>query len=60
MSVFSGESADRLEDRAAELDADNHQLRRPISDLETELRDATDSLQAARAANRDLMSMLNR
>lgn len=51
---------DRLEDRAAELEADNHQLRRRVGDLETELHDATDSLQAARAANRDLMNMLNR
>lgn len=51
---------DRLEDRAAELEAENHHLRRRISDLEAELRDTTDSLQAARAANRDLMNMLNR
>jgi chromosome segregation ATPase len=51
---------DRLEDRAAELEADNHQLRRRISDLEAELRDTSESLQAARAANRDLMNMLNR
>jgi chromosome segregation ATPase len=51
---------DQLEDRAAELEADNHQLRRRISDLESELRDVLDSLRAARAANRDLMNMLNR
>lgn len=51
---------DRLEDRAAELEAHNHQLRRQIIDLEAELRDANDSLQAARAANRDLMNMVNR
>jgi chromosome segregation ATPase len=51
---------DRLEDRAGELEAENHQLRRRISDLETELRDATESLRAARAANRDLMNMVNR
>lgn len=51
---------DQLEDRAAELEADNHQLRRRMSDLETELRDAVESLDAARAANRDLMNMLNR
>ena len=51
---------DRLEDRAAELEAENHQLRRRIGDFETELRDVTDSLHAARAANRDLMNTLNR
>lgn len=51
---------DQLEDRAAQLEADNHQLRRRISDLEAELRDVTDSLHAARATNRDLMNMLNR
>jgi hypothetical protein len=51
---------DRLEDRAAELEAENHQLRRRIGDFETELRDVTDSLHAARAANRGLMNMLNR
>jgi cell division protein FtsB len=51
---------DQLEDRAAQLEADNHKLRRRITDLEAELRDANDSLQAARAANRDLMNMLNR
>jgi hypothetical protein len=51
---------DRLEDRAAELEADNHQLRRRISDLEAGLRDSTGSLSAARAANRDLMNIINR
>jgi len=51
---------DRLEDRAAELETDNHQLHRRITNLEAELRDTADSLHAARAANRDLMNMLNR
>lgn len=51
---------DRLEDRAAELEADNHQLHRQIADLRAQLLEAHDSLQAARTANRDLMAMLNR
>jgi chromosome segregation ATPase len=51
---------DQLEDRAAELEADNHQLRRRVTELETELRETVDSLCAARAANRDLINMINR
>jgi hypothetical protein len=51
---------DRLEDSAGELEAQNHQLRRRITGPETELRDATDSLEAARAANRDLLNKVNR
>jgi cell division protein FtsB len=47
-------------DRAAQLEADNHQLPRRVTALEAELRDTTDSLDAARAANRDLMNMINR
>jgi chromosome segregation ATPase len=51
---------DHLEDQASQLEADNHQLRRKVTELETELRDTVDSLDAARAANRDLMNMINR
>jgi len=50
----------QLEDRATELDTDNTRLRRRVAQLETELREATDSLEAARLANRDLMSEINR
>jgi len=51
---------DQLEDRAAELEAENARLRRRVSELETEVREANDSLEAARAANRDLMALVNR
>lgn len=51
---------DQLEDRAAELDADNARLRRRVSQLETKVREANDSLEAARVANRDLMALVNR
>jgi len=51
---------DQLEDRADELEADNARLRRRVSDLEGELREANDSLEAARVANRDLMALVNR
>ncbi|MGV1010519.1 MAG: DUF6262 family protein, partial [Dermatophilaceae bacterium] len=50
----------QLEQRAAELEADNHQLRRHASRQDDQIRDLTDTLQAARATNRDLMSQLNR
>lgn len=49
-----------LENRAAELENANVQLRQEMSKVRTELRDATDSLEAARVANRDLMTLLNR
>lgn len=51
---------DQLETRSAQLAADNTALQRRITQLETELREANDSLEAARTANRDLMTMLNR
>ena len=51
---------DQLEDRAAELDAENARLRERVSGLETELREAMDSLEAARIANRDLIALVNR
>lgn len=50
----------QLETRATELEANNHQLRRQITDLQAQLQEATDSLNAARDANRDLMGMINR
>ena len=51
---------DQLEDRAAELEGDNARLRRRVSELETEVLEANDSLESARVANRDLMALVNR
>lgn len=51
---------DQLEERAAELDADNHQLRQRVSQLETDHRELTETLKAARAMNRELMTEINR
>lgn len=51
---------DQLERRAAELEADNHRQRRRISQLEVEVRELTETLEAARAMNRELMNELNR
>ena len=51
---------DQIEERTAELEADNHQLRQRVSQLETDLRELTDTLQAARAMNRELMNEINR
>ncbi len=50
---------DQLEDRAAELEADNHALRQRVSRLEGDLTDLSDTLDAARAMNRELMTQLN-
>jgi len=51
---------DQLEQRAAELEADNHQQRQRIAHLGAEIRELTETLDAARAMNRELMSELNR
>jgi len=51
---------DQLEDRNAELDADNNRLRQQITHLDSKVRELTDTLHAARAMNRELMSKLNR
>jgi len=51
---------DQLEDRNAELDADNNRLRQQVSHLDGQLRELTDTLDAARAMNREFMSKLNR
>lgn len=50
---------DQLEDRAAELEADNHALRQRVSRLEGDLTDLSDTLDAARSMNRELMTQLN-
>ncbi|MGH8992346.1 MAG: DUF6262 family protein [Acidimicrobiia bacterium] len=51
---------DQLEQRAAELEADNHQQHQRIAQLEAENRELTETLDAARAMNRELMTELNR
>ncbi len=51
---------DGLEQRAAELETDNHRLRRRVTELENETREIADNLDAARTTNRDLMTELNR
>lgn len=51
---------DQLEDRAVELEADNHRLAKLITALEADARELTDTLQSARAMNRELMNELNR
>jgi len=51
---------DQLEERSAELEADNHTLRQRVAQLQGELSERTDTLDAARAMNRELMNELNR
>jgi len=51
---------DQIEQRSADLEAENASLRRRVTDLEIETREQADSLLAARAMNRELMSDLNR
>jgi len=51
---------EQLEERNAELEAENHRQRTRISQLESEVRDLNENLDAARAVNRELMSEINR
>ena len=55
-----GPLLERLEQRAAELEGDNHRQRQRVLQLEAELRELTENLDAARAMNRELMNELNR
>lgn len=55
-----GPALDQVEQRAAELEANNQQQRQRIAQLEAEGRELTETLDAARAMNRELMSELNR
>jgi alkanesulfonate monooxygenase SsuD/methylene tetrahydromethanopterin reductase-like flavin-dependent oxidoreductase (luciferase family) len=50
----------QLEDRAAELEADNHALRQRLTRVEGERSELADTLDAARAMNRELMNQINR
>lgn len=51
---------DEVEQRAAELEADNHRQCQHITQLEAENRELTETLEAARSMNRELMGELNR
>ncbi|MDQ1412530.1 MAG: hypothetical protein QOE07_1118 [Acidimicrobiaceae bacterium] len=51
---------DQLEQRSAELEAENHRQRQRIAQLEADTGELTETLQAARAMNRELMNELNR
>jgi hypothetical protein len=51
---------DKLEQRAAELEAENHRQRERIAQLEADGHELAETLEAARAMNRDLMGALNR
>jgi uncharacterized coiled-coil protein SlyX len=51
---------DGLEERAAELESDNHRQRRRIAELEAEVGELTETLEVARSMNRELMAELNR
>lgn len=51
---------DQLEERAARLEADNNRLRQRVTHLEAEAHELADTLDAARAMNRELISELNR
>lgn len=51
---------EQLEQRAADLETDNHRHRQRIAQLEAEAQELTETLHAARAMNRELMSELNR
>ena len=51
---------EQLEERNAELEAENHRQRARISQLESDARELNENLDAARAVNRELMSELNR
>lgn len=55
-----GPALDQVEHRAAELEEDNHRQHARIAELETDRRELTETLDAARAMNRELMSELNR
>ena len=51
---------DQLEQQAADLQADNARLREQIAGLQDALRESSETLQAARAMNRELMAEINR
>ncbi len=62
--VASGRSTspllERLEEQVGRLEADNSRLRDQVHELEAALRESNDTLEAARAVNRELMAEINR
>jgi chromosome segregation ATPase len=56
----TGPLLDQLEQRAAELEADKSRLGHEVSRLQAEASELADTLDAARAMNRELMNELNR
>ena len=55
-----GPTLDELEQRASDLEADNHRQGLRIAQLEADVRELNETLDAARAMNRELMAELNR
>ena len=51
---------DQFQERTAKLEAYNVQLRERVGELEAALQEATETLEAARAMNRELMTEINR
>ncbi len=51
---------DQLEKRGEELEAANHTLRNRVAQLEDEVRELSDTLEAARAINREMIGDINR
>lgn len=51
---------ERLEEQIASLEADNARLRDQVHELESTLRESSDTLAAARTLNRELMAEINR
>jgi flagellar biosynthesis chaperone FliJ len=51
---------EQLEQRAADLESDNHRQRQRVTQLEAAVRELSDTLEAARVMNRNFMSEFNR
>ena len=59
-SPEAGRTGPLLDQRSAELETDNHRLRQQLTRAQAETRELTDTLEAARAMNRQLVNELNR
>lgn len=55
-----GPLLDQLEQRGAELEAENHRQRQCIAQLDAQVKELTETLYAARAMNKELMTEMNR
>ncbi len=51
---------DQLEQRGAELEAENHRQHQRIAQLDAQVQELTETLHAARAMNKELMTEMNR